>query len=179
MPLPFELLHMEVVRYAREQEALANVINPREALEGIDKSSNALVYKALASRNAATRLESMGVRVGYLLAEKICKDLPRITTELEIMKFVCKEFWINVFGRQVDNLRTNHQGTYVVQDNRFPFISSFAEGAQYTQDALVYLVMPCGIIRGALSALGIQALVTHSTELLPTVKFHIHLSAKA
>ena len=26
----------------------------------------------------------------------------------QIVKFICKEFWSNVFGKQVDNLRTNH-----------------------------------------------------------------------
>uniref|UniRef100_A0A914RW67 Uncharacterized protein n=1 Tax=Parascaris equorum TaxID=6256 RepID=A0A914RW67_PAREQ len=25
------------------------------------------------------------------------------------MKFLCKEFWTAAFGKQVDNLRTNHQ----------------------------------------------------------------------
>ena len=28
---------------------------------------------------------------------------------LEVVKFMCKEFWIAVFKKQVDNLRTNHR----------------------------------------------------------------------
>ena len=28
---------------------------------------------------------------------------------LEIIKFMCKEFWLAVFKKQVDNLRTNHR----------------------------------------------------------------------
>lgn len=28
---------------------------------------------------------------------------------LEVIKFVCKDLWMAVFRRQVDNLRTNHK----------------------------------------------------------------------
>jgi hypothetical protein len=28
---------------------------------------------------------------------------------------VCKDFWTCVFKKQIDNLRTNHQGVYVLQ----------------------------------------------------------------
>lgn len=59
--------------------------------------------------NAATKLELLGYRVGYALVERIAKELPRISTELDCMKFICKEFWSAIFRKQVDNLRTNHQ----------------------------------------------------------------------
>ncbi|CAJ0939354.1 unnamed protein product, partial [Mesorhabditis belari] len=178
MSLPFDLLHMEMVRYGKEKEAVARADYPKEVLEGLDKATSSLVYKALASRNAETNLESIGLRTGFLLAERLCRDLPRISTELEIMKFICKEFWISVFGKQVDNLRTNHQGVYVVQDNRFPCLTSFSDGTQYVKDAAIYLCFPCGVVRGALQALGIQALVTPTTDQLPSVKFHIHIKTK-
>lgn len=29
--------------------------------------------------------------------------------DLDIVKFVCKEFWIVLFKKQVDNLKTNHR----------------------------------------------------------------------
>ena len=37
------------------------------------------------------------------------KDRPRMGDALEIIKFMCKEFWLAVFKKQVDNLRTNHR----------------------------------------------------------------------
>jgi hypothetical protein len=37
------------------------------------------------------------------------KDKPRLGDTLEIIKFLCKEFWLAVFKKQVDNLRTNHR----------------------------------------------------------------------
>jgi hypothetical protein len=59
--------------------------------------------------NAESKLETIGYRVGYALVERIAKELPRFTTELDCVKFICKEFWSAVFRKQVDNLRTNHQ----------------------------------------------------------------------
>ncbi|MEE6492505.1 hypothetical protein FKM82_016591 [Ascaphus truei] len=56
-----------------------------------------------------TKLENMGFRVGQGLIERLTKDTARFKDELDIMKFVCKDFWTTVFKKQIDNLRTNHQ----------------------------------------------------------------------
>ena len=40
---------------------------------------------------------------------RLTRDSPSFKDELDVMKFVCKDFWTKVFRRQVDNLRTNHQ----------------------------------------------------------------------
>ena len=37
------------------------------------------------------------------------KDKPRLGDTLEVIKFVCKDFWQAVFKKQVDNLKTNHR----------------------------------------------------------------------
>lgn len=55
-------------------------------------------------------------------AEKLCididdmldvwrysKDQPRFSDTLDIIKFICKDFWNAVFRKQVDNLKTNHK----------------------------------------------------------------------
>jgi len=38
---------------------------------------------------------------------------------LEAVKFVCKDVWISLYDKQIDNLRTNHRGVYVLHDNAF------------------------------------------------------------
>lgn len=43
---------------------------------------------------------------------RLTRDTPSFKDELDIMKFICKDFWTKVFRRQVDNLRTNHQVTF-------------------------------------------------------------------
>lgn len=37
------------------------------------------------------------------------KDRPRLGDTLEVIKFVCKEFWQAIFKKQIDNLKTNHR----------------------------------------------------------------------
>lgn len=37
------------------------------------------------------------------------KERPRFSEHLEAIKFVCKDFWYEVFKKQIDNLKTNHR----------------------------------------------------------------------
>jgi hypothetical protein len=37
------------------------------------------------------------------------KERPRLGDTLEVIKFICKDFWQAVFKKQVDNLKTNHR----------------------------------------------------------------------
>ncbi|KAI4215054.1 MAG: hypothetical protein LQ351_002368 [Letrouitia transgressa] len=80
---------------------------------------------------ALHRLESLGHRVGQGLAESFTlfarralfsKDRPRFADTLDVIKFLCKDLWTLVFRKQIDNLKTNHRGVYVLTDNSFrPF----------------------------------------------------------
>ncbi|XP_077888027.1 trafficking protein particle complex subunit 6A isoform X3 [Ictidomys tridecemlineatus] len=100
-------------------------------------------------------LESMGFRVGQALGESISlgpslpcpalpspalpsrlpRDTPAFREELDVLKFLCKDLWVAVFQKQMDGLRTNHQGTYVLQDNSFPLLVPMASGLQYLEEA--------------------------------------------
>lgn len=51
------------------------------------------------------------------------------------MKFICTDFWMSIFKKQIDNLRTNHQGVYVLQDDAFRFLTRISEGTQYLEHA--------------------------------------------
>ena len=41
---------------------------------------------------------------------------PSSPETLEVVKFVCKDVWTALYDKQVDNLRTNHRGVYVLLD---------------------------------------------------------------
>ena len=47
--------------------------------------------------------------VGPLMRSRLVKDRPRFTDTLDTIKFICKEVWVAVWDKQVDNLRTNHR----------------------------------------------------------------------
>ncbi|CAK9143111.1 unnamed protein product [Ilex paraguariensis] len=111
-------------------------------------------------------------------------ERPRFSDHLEAIKFICKDFWSELFKKQIDNLKTNHRGTFVLQDNKFRWLarmsvdpspensassqdpSAVAEN-KITQVTGLHLYFPCGIIRGALSNLGIPCAVSADISNLP------------
>jgi hypothetical protein len=93
------------------------------------------------------------------------KEKPRFTDNLEVIKFICKEFWMELFKKQIDNLRTNHRGMYVLQENRFrPLLHLSTANKELSQ---TYTFFTCGVVRGALAAFGISVLVSAEVLALP------------
>ncbi|KAL9272191.1 Trafficking protein particle complex subunit 6B-like protein [Drosera capensis] len=148
-------------------------------------SSYADRFYATKPELAARRIESIGFQVGQQLSERYTMERPRFTDHLEAIKFICKDFWSEIFKKQIDNLKTNHRGTFVLQDNRFRWLSHMSldpspdgsglsqgpSGAlvenKAAQAASMHLYFPCGIIRGALSNLGIPCAVSADISNLP------------
>lgn len=110
-------------------------------------------------------LDAMGVQVGHQLAERYTTDRARFADSLEVIKFICKEFWSEVFKKQIDNLKTNrHREIFVLQDNCFRWLRHVAGPSDDTSKAMelasLYLAYPCGMIKGALASLGVQCEVS-------------------
>jgi hypothetical protein len=55
------------------------------------------------------KLDALGYRVGQGLVERFSRDKPRFQDTLDAIKFLCKDLWMIVFKKQIDNLKTNHQ----------------------------------------------------------------------
>jgi hypothetical protein len=97
---------------------------------------------------AARRIEAIGYQVGHQLSERYGSpsftpyqtphylfhfiladsilglirytiERPRFTDHLEAIKFICKDFWSELFKKQIDNLKTNHRVSSV---NYFYFL---------------------------------------------------------
>lgn len=77
------------------------------------------------ARRSATRthrekdLDTVGFQVGQKLAERYSKDKGVFENDLAVITFLCKDFWTEVYGKQMDKLRTNHKGVFELQDHRF------------------------------------------------------------
>lgn len=142
---------------------------------------------------AARRIEAIGFQVGHQLSERYTMERPRFSDHLEAIKFICKDFWSELFKKQIDNLKTNHRGTFVLQDNRFRWITHLSPNAslESTNDSSaavaadhneaqatnMYLYFPCGIIRGALSNLGIPCAVSADISNHPACSFVVRIKA--
>ncbi|XP_065068989.1 trafficking protein particle complex subunit 6B-like [Rhopilema esculentum] len=147
----FELLHMEIVT----QMYSSNLKN--------------------AKVEAYTKLEKMGYRVGQSLIERFTRDTPRFKDELEMLRFICKDFWMKIYKKQVDSLKTNHQGVYVLQDENFKLLSKISKERDFTEEARKLLAFPCGIICGSLAGLGLSATVTVDVSSMPACKFTVQI----
>ncbi|KAJ3769726.1 TRAPP complex subunit trs33 [Lentinula raphanica] len=124
------------------------------------------------------RLETIGIHVGSNFSERLCRDRGLFTETLDAIKFICKDIWAACWDKQVDNLRTNHRGVYVLQDNSFKTIarlSSWQGRPDAIRRAKVYVSMPAGIIKGALARLGYNATVSPEVTNLPQCTFQVKL----
>ncbi|RZS09548.1 hypothetical protein BHM03_00040642 [Ensete ventricosum] len=48
----------------------------------------------------------------YCLLDRYTMERPRFSDHLEAIKFICKDFWSELFKKQIDNLKTNHRVIY-------------------------------------------------------------------
>lgn len=159
----FSFLHMELV-----QQTLGAL---QVAGDGVPTTSQL--------QHASRKIEAIGFQVGLRLVERYTKDRPRFADTLEIIKFVCKDFWVEVYRKQIDKLQTNNRGVYMLQDNSHPVLTrcspSVARQASAKQMAALHIKFPSGLIRGALSGLGVIASVSAEVSELPRCQFTIRI----
>eukprot|EP00911_Craspedida_sp_UC1_P000695 UC1_evm1s531 len=112
----------------------------------------------------------------FLYTPRRTRSVQRFKDQLDIIKFVCKDFWLVCFGKHVDNLRTNHRGVYVLYDEHFRVLLPLAKsGDRHADRAKVLLAFTCGLIRGGLASVGISAVVRAELQELPSCKFNLEM----
>lgn len=134
------------------------------------------------SDDVTVRIETYGFNLGIRLAELLMfhgvqkNANSKLVDILEILKFVCRDVWRALYGKQMDNLRTNHRGTFVLVDSNYKLISRI-NSAKGMSDTLtkskVYLWFPCGVIRGIILSFGIDCTVNAEITQFPAVTFNI------
>ncbi|KAJ1919454.1 hypothetical protein IWQ60_007246 [Tieghemiomyces parasiticus] len=137
-----------------------------DAISAGDEAAESLYYK----------IENVGYRVGQRLSERYSKDRPRFADTLDVVKFICKDMWTKLFRKQIDNLKTNHRGVYILQDNKFRWLLHMSgdEGAaQASKRVAPFLWFPCGLIRGIMANLGVDCIVTIQETNLPQCTFQL------
>ncbi|KAG7343772.1 transport protein particle TRAPP component [Nitzschia inconspicua] len=125
-----------------------------------------------AKEMAAAKTERMGYSVGFRLCERLSQNrtfsasgkdpsMVAAAAQLEAVKFLCKEIWMEVFRKQIDKLQTNHRGVFVLKDLELRWLSRLPPNDEKARVmAIQILAFPCGIIRGTLANLGIPAVVS-------------------
>ena len=131
----------------------------------------------VAQEQLFAKLEAAHFAVGRRFAERLARDRERLVEVLDVVKFLCREFWTEAFRKPVDKLQTNNKGTFVLQDFSFRPLRalSTAPGSDARLQALRIAVGACGLVRGALAAFGLEAAVNADVSALPRVVFQIRL----
>ncbi|ANZ76482.1 BA75_03398T0 [Komagataella pastoris] len=189
MPLEYDLLSNNTINKSCLEYLLIETASmSHEATLQVCDNENTEDHEQARILSEGSLTEEIGYNIGlklvdyllYLQKEKNATGTPKFDQVVNIMKFVCKNVWESLFGRQIDNLRTNHRGTYVLVDRSFTMISRL-DSPQGVQDTLNqtrkhYLWYPCGIIRGLLDSLDIDSTVQAEVTEFPSVSFHIQTS---
>jgi hypothetical protein len=130
--------------------------------------------------------------VHYKLTTRMTVARPPLATPLDIIKFICKDLFLHVYAKGIDNLRTNHKGTFVLQSHALPPLiplssyrgpandletaklvrncSSLASTSQLTQQ---HLIFPQALIQGAVTRLGMPAIVQAESSGLPQCEWGV------
>eukprot|EP00658_Telonema_sp_P-2_P003010 TRINITY_DN11105_c0_g1_i4.p1 TRINITY_DN11105_c0_g1~~TRINITY_DN11105_c0_g1_i4.p1 ORF type:complete len:154 (-),score=27.43 TRINITY_DN11105_c0_g1_i4:412-873(-) len=124
---------------------------------------------------------------GQRLGDKYSlKHEPRLVGDLQVVKWICKDFWQRTFMKDIDTLKTDYQGTFLLCDNDFHVLQPFIAGSASKEELMPYLSFPCGMIRGALFSLGVEANVTAEVDThednyvkLPKCSFRISVKPAA
>ncbi|KAJ3440487.1 trafficking protein particle complex subunit 6b [Anaeramoeba flamelloides] len=69
------------------------------------------------------KLINVGFRIGRRLVEKYSIEVPRLVGDESKLKYIAKNFWKKLFGKAINSLRTNNNGTWVLQDIEFKLLS--------------------------------------------------------
>jgi hypothetical protein len=114
----FEFLHLEMIAYVMRQCTAADP----GPMPGVEPESASTISRRIHA-GACTKLEGMGFDVGQRLAELHAQEQPWFAEHLDVIKFICKDFWSALFHKQIDKLQTNYKGVYVLHDNDFKLLS--------------------------------------------------------
>lgn len=190
----------EIIERELEDEYQYMSLRGKGKADRPDEAQRAGLRQAQIQEGVRLRLEGIGYRLGYCLAERLARERPPIprqtaqqqqpvatgvsaslpasssssslsaTTQppldsLEVVKFICKDVWTTLYDKQIDNLRTNHRGVFVLVDAAYkPLIRLSAPSTTPNEETLSrakqILAVPCGVIRGALAAAGIGSTCT-------------------
>jgi hypothetical protein len=71
-------------------------------------------------------MKHLGRSVGSRVMEIVATEQIWYREEKETMRFMCKDFWTHLFDKQIDRLRTNNKGVYLLHDINFKWINTTA-----------------------------------------------------
>ena len=122
----------------------------------LDEAVLEFILMEIVHQVAVSRIESIGFRVGERLVERCLLHATTLSdrvSELDAVKFVCKDVWQALFGKPVDSLKTNHKGVFVLFDARLRWLRRVRETPVSDGVPAMWGIFPAAVLRGALTHL--------------------------
>ncbi|KII60970.1 Trafficking protein particle complex subunit 6A [Thelohanellus kitauei] len=93
----------------------------------------------------------MGFKVGRILSEKYGFERLNMEKDLDLIKFLCKDIWISLFGKAISSLKTNSDKQFILIDHELPNMKSVDYSLRFTS-------FVGGIIEGFLINSGLKVM---------------------
>eukprot|EP00919_Chromeraceae_sp_WS-2016_P024606 GHVR01058152.1.p1 GENE.GHVR01058152.1~~GHVR01058152.1.p1 ORF type:complete len:182 (+),score=29.02 GHVR01058152.1:127-672(+) len=116
--------------------------------------------------SSSCMMEEIGYPLGRQIVERLTVHRPRLSDVKNCLKFVCKDLWMYVLGKNADRLQTNRKGGFVIQETSLAWLQYFScvdpavklpsMNIGAGQMAVVMSSLLAGIVRGSLTGLGVS-----------------------
>lgn len=166
--ITYNLLINEVIKYS----VISNPeLSLMESLRNISK-------EGLADKRQA--LKEMGQSVGERIINFIVKEHVWTKENNSLMRFICKELWMYLFGRYIGRLQANNKGVYIMYDYKFHWFQGLDMSESIDKEAIerycnLALSWVCGVLKGVFKGIGKESNIEAAIEENNSCKFTITL----
>jgi len=135
---------------------------------------NYILKKNLDMKQKLTEIEEIGSHLGERIANHLLNNFAvNTSTKLElddIMKFLGRDVWLFLFGRQISKLQTNRKGIFLIDCDDIKFHHNLIKDKN-TNDEMLTNILCCvsSIIKGVLSAFNIESSVSANFKAQPII----------
>jgi trafficking protein particle complex subunit 6 len=141
------LLINEIIKYSVSSSQSTSLL---ESLRIFSKEE-------LADKKAS--MKEMGMSVGERIIGFIVKEHVWMKENNSLMRFICKELWMYLFGRYIGRLQANGKGVYIMYDYKFHWFQGLDMNDTIDHDCIekycnLALSWVCGVLKGALKGMG-------------------------
>lgn len=129
-----------------------------------------------------SQIDEMGCHLGERITNHLLNKINLSTSTKmevdEIMKFLGRDVWLFVFGKQIIKLQTNRKGTFLIDCDELKFHHSLITEKNGSSENLEHILcFICGIIKGVLGTFNYESNVTAAFKLQPIINYLLNVSS--
>jgi hypothetical protein len=127
------------------------------------ESVSYILKKNIENKQKISEIDELGSHLGERIANHLLNNNVSTSNKMEvddIMKFLGRDVWLFVFGRQISKLQTNRKGTFLIDCDDIKFHHCLIMEKNKIDETLENILsLICGIIKGALGAFNLECSV--------------------